>query len=84
MALWVLLGLVVFNVTFDWQTRTSGLLFAGAQLQRQRLHQPLPTIEEGFRPMVRQAALASSRWLVLIVVTGGVLVASAGRTRERA
>ena len=22
MALWVLLGLVVFNVTFDWQTQT--------------------------------------------------------------
>ena len=32
LALWTVLAVVVFNVTFDWQTRLAGLEFAGAPI----------------------------------------------------
>ena len=72
--LWLLLAIVVFNVRFDWQTRAANHDFVRSQLARQQQGQPLPTINDGFRPMVRQAALDSSVWLVLISVGGSLAV----------
>ena len=72
--LWLLLAIVVFNVRFDWQARAANHAFVRSQLARQQQGQPLPTINDGFRPMVRQAALDSSVWLVLISVGGSLAV----------
>ena len=72
--LWLLLAVVVFNVRFDWQARAANHAFVRSQLARQQHGQPLPTINDGFRPMVRQAALDSSVWLVLISVGGSLAV----------
>ncbi len=77
--LWAVLAFAVFNVTFDWQTRTAGLLFAGEQVRRHATGQPVATINEGFRPMVRAAALRSSMWFGLILGTGVVATAVAAR-----
>jgi len=80
--LWLLLAVVVFNVRFDWQARAANHAFVRAQLARQQRGEPLPTINEGFRPMVRQAALDSSVWLVLISA-GGSLAVVAVRDKNR-
>ncbi|MEY4636205.1 MAG: hypothetical protein RJA55_2003 [Acidobacteriota bacterium] len=80
MALWAVFAVAVFNVTFDWQTRMAGLEFAGAQLRRHAAGQPVVTLDEGFRPMVRAAAVRSGGWLALIVGTGMVATIVATRT----
>lgn len=82
MGLWAVLAVAVFNVTFDWQTRTAGLEFAGAQLRRHAAGLPVATINDGFRPMVRAAALRSSAWLGLILTTGVVATAAASRASK--
>jgi hypothetical protein len=82
MGLWAVLAFAVFSVTFDWQTRTAGLEFAGAQLRRHAAGLPVATINDGFRPMVRAAALRSSAWLGLILATGVVATAAASRTSK--
>lgn len=82
MALWAVFAFAVFNVTFDWQTRRAGLEFAGAQLRRHAAGQPVATINEGFRPMVRAAAVRSGGWLALILGTGAIATIVATRTSK--
>ena len=82
MALWALLAIIVFNVTYDWKIRMAGHSFVAAQLDRQRHGLALPTLNEGFRPLVRQAALEAGPWMVLVL--GGVLLSyGAGRLTKR-
>jgi len=80
--LWAVLALAVFSVTFDWQTRTAGLVFAGEQMRRHAAGLPVATINDGFRPMVRSAALRSSLWLGLILGTGVVATVAASRAAK--
>jgi hypothetical protein len=68
--LWILLAVIVFNVTFDWHTRMAGHAFIAAQYQRHRAGQPPLSLDEGFRPMVRDAALRASLWLMVIGAGG--------------
>jgi hypothetical protein len=82
MALWLLLAIVIFSVTFDWNTRMAGHAFVSSQIARKRQGVPLQTINDGFRPMVRQSAIDASQWLVLIAVTGAVLTFGASQQRR--
>ena len=82
MALWFLLAIVVFNVRFDWQVRLAGHAFVRSQLVRHQQGQPTLSINEGFRPMVRQAALDASMWLILIAASGSVLTLTAAKTAK--
>ena len=77
-ALWAVLAVAVFSVTFDWQTRVAAWQFMGRQVERRAQGLPVDTIENGFRPMVRSAAKQSSVWLLLILTggSGAVLIAS--------
>lgn len=77
-ALWAVLAVAVFSVTFDWQTRVAAWRFMGGQAERRAQGLPVDTIENGFRPMVRSAARQSSVWLLLTLSggTGAVLIAS--------
>ena len=77
-ALWAVLAVAVFSVTFDWQTRVAAWQFMSRQAERRAQGLPVDTIEHGFRPMVRSAAWQSSKWLLLILTggTGAVLIAS--------
>lgn len=79
MALWFLLAIVVFNVTFDWNARMAGHAFVQSQIVRKQQGLPLQTINDGFRPMVRQSAIDASKWLVLIAAAGAVLTLVAGK-----
>jgi hypothetical protein len=76
--LWILLAVVVFNVTFDWQTRLAGLAFVSSQVERHERGLPTISINDGFRPMVRAAAMRSAVWLVLIAATGTAATLVAG------
>jgi len=80
--LWAVLACAVFSVTFDWQTRAAGHRFAGSQLQLYEAGLPVATINEGFRPVVRSAALRSSAWLGLILGTGVIATVAASRASK--
>ena len=84
LALWAVLALAVFSVTFDWQTRLAGWQFVRQQVDRRAKGLPLETIENGFRPMVRAAALQSSVWLLVILAggTGAVLLAARRESKD--
>jgi hypothetical protein len=78
LALWAVLAVAVFSVTFDWQTRVAAWQFMGQQIERRAQGLPVATIEEGFRPMMHAAARRSSVWLLLILTggAGAVLIAA--------
>ena len=82
MGLWMLLAVTVFSASFDWQTRVAGHEFVQAQLLRQRLGQPIVTINDGFTPMVRAAARRSAVWLVVIAAAGSAAVMAASQRRK--
>ena len=81
--LWSLLAVVVFSVSFDWQTRVAGHQFVQAQLLRYQQGQPTISINDGYRPMVRAAARRSAVWLVVIAVAGSGAVMAARRGQVR-
>ncbi len=83
MGLWAILAVIVFNVTFDWQTRVAGHKFVQAQLLHQRQGQPTISINDGYTPMVRAAARRSAVWLVGIAGAGTAAVIAAGRRQVR-
>jgi len=78
LALWAVLALAVFADVFDWKTRQAGFTFIHAQVARRQQGRPLDTIDNGFRPLVRSAALDAAAWAVPILVAGigGTLVTS--------
>jgi hypothetical protein len=78
LALWAVLAVAVFSVSFDWQTRVAAWQFMGRQVERRAQGLPLDTIEHGFRPLVRSAARQSALWPLLILIggTGAVLIAA--------
>ena len=82
LGLWLVLAVVVFNVTFDWQVRAANYAFVRSQLSRYRQGLPVPTINDGFRPQVRAAAGRAAVWLVLISTSGIALSAAAARTAK--
>ena len=82
-ALWIVFALVVFSVTFDHRTRLAGFEFIAAQAARSAQGAPLDTIEHGFRPLVRAAAVHSATWLLLIFAAGASAVWLAARRQAR-
>jgi hypothetical protein len=79
LSLWLVFAVVVFNVRFDWQTRMAGHAFVQSQLMRQEQGLPPISINDGFRPMVRDAAREAAVWLVVIAAFGAASTAAASR-----
>jgi hypothetical protein len=82
LALWLLLAVVVFNVTFDWETRAAGHAFVHSQRVRHAQGLPTLTINDGFRPMVNAAARHSAIWLVVIAAAGTAAATLAARSHR--
>lgn len=80
--LWCLLAVVVFSVTFDWETRAAGHAFVASQVARQQAGLPTISINDGFRPMVRAAARHSAVWLVGIATVGIAATTVAGKQKR--
>jgi hypothetical protein len=86
LALWAVLALAVFSIVFDAKTRAAGVDFVATQRARRAESQPLDTIDHGFRPRVRSAAVQSSVWFFLILIGGGgatLVVARSATLSER-
>jgi len=83
LALWIVFALAVFSVRFDYYTRIAGFDFIAAQAGRRAQGVPLDTIENGFRPMVRAAAVESAGWPLLILAAGTGAVWFASRREAR-
>jgi hypothetical protein len=81
MGLWLLFAIVVFSVRFDWLTHAAGLTFVQQQVARQHDGLPPVSINDGFRPMVRDAARRSAVWLLTIAVAGSAATTLAARAR---
>ena len=81
LALWAVLAIAVFSITFDWKTRQAGVDFIRSQVTRRAQGAPLDTIDHGFRPRVRAAAVESAVWpLVMFATAAGVTLMSSRRT----
>jgi hypothetical protein len=83
LGLWLVLAAVVFSVRFDWNTRMAGHEFVRSQIVKRQQGLPLQTINDGFRPMVRRAALEAGRWLVVTAVAGTALTLVASQPRHQ-
>ena len=81
LALWAVFAIVVFNVTFDWQTRMAGVAFLESQHVRRAQGLPLATIAAGFRPLVVDAAGRASMWLLVVLAIGTSGIAFSSRSR---
>ena len=79
MGLWLLLAIVAFNVKFDWDMRMANHAFVRSQIARHRQGLPTLTINDGFRPMVRDAARHAAVWLAAIAAAGTAATMVAGR-----
>ena len=83
MALWLLLAVVVFNVTFDWETRVAGYALIRSQRVRQQQGLPALSLNDAFRPLVRGAARQGALWFVLVAAVGTAATAAAARVKDR-
>ncbi|HUQ89017.1 MAG TPA: hypothetical protein VM096_15775 [Vicinamibacterales bacterium] len=81
LGLWLLLGLVVFNVKFDWDVRAANEAFVRSQIVRHQQGLPTLTINDGFRPKVGAAAQHAAMWLAAIAAAGTAATAVASRDR---
>ena len=79
MASWFVLAIVVFNVKFDWDVRAANRAFVQSQVVRHQHGLPTLTINDGFRPMVRDAARHAAVWLAAIAAAGTAAIVAAGR-----
>jgi len=82
MGLWLLLAIVVFNVTFDWDVRAANHAFVRSQIVRHQQGLPTVTINDSFRPMVRAAARRAAVWSAAIAVAGTGATAVAARANR--
>jgi hypothetical protein len=82
LALWATFAALVFSVIFDFHTRVAAVHFMAAQFERRMKGAPVETIEQGFRPLVRQAAWHSAPWPLLILALGtGATLAAESHSR---
>lgn len=82
LALWLVLAIVIFSVRFDWQVRAANYAFVRSQVVRHQQGQPTLTINEAFRPMVRDAAQEAAVWLLTIASLGALLTSIAARRQK--
>jgi hypothetical protein len=60
----------------------AGHTFVRLQHERHTQGQATLSINEGFRPMVRQAGLDAATWLILIAASGSALTLAAAKTAK--
>jgi hypothetical protein len=81
---WILFGFVTWNVVFDRRVAVAGLAFTREQTLNHEQGRPLVSIEDGFSPSVRAAALAATAWAGGLTALGIAVSLVAARTIPRA
>ena len=70
---WLVLGFVVWNVLFDRQVALAAVAFTREQTRNHEQGLPLVTIDDGFSPEVRAAAVRATLSTSALLVVGAVL-----------
>jgi hypothetical protein len=68
--LWLVFAFGTWNVVFDREVAVAGLAFTRDQVVRYQQGQPVTSIDEGFSPHVRAAALRASGWAGAVLALG--------------
>jgi hypothetical protein len=77
--IWAAFAFVTWNVVFDRQVYLAAVEFTQQQIERHQRGEPVRSIDEGFRPRLRDAALRATLWGGSVLVAGIVLASVAGR-----
>jgi hypothetical protein len=70
--LWLALPIVTWNMVFDRQVYTAAERFTHDNLARHDRGEPVPTINEAYRPQIRVAARDATLWAALVFAAGAV------------
>ena len=70
---WLALGFVSWNVVFDRRVAAAALAFTRAQTLDHQHGRPTVSIDDGFSPRVRDAAVTASLWAGAIVAIGAAV-----------
>jgi hypothetical protein len=81
--LWIVFAFVVWNVVFDRRSYEASVNFTQQQIRTYQAGQPVTTIEAGFRPQLRKAALEASAWGGSVLAAGFVLTMVLNRKGQK-
>ena len=82
--LWLVFGVVTWNVVFDRRVAVAAVAFTREQTRQHQQGAPTVSIEDGFSPSVRTAAVDATAWAGGFTALGLILSAVAGRSFRRA
>jgi hypothetical protein len=72
--LWLAFAFVTWNVVYDREVAVASLAFTRDQVVRYQQRQPVISIDEGFSPHVRAAALRASGWAGAVLALGAAIM----------
>jgi len=78
-ALWLALTIVTWNIVFDREVWTAAEQFTQDNVARYERGEPVPTINDAYRPQIRVAARDASLWAGGVLAAGAVALVIAGR-----
>ena len=81
--LWLVFGFVTWNVVFDRRVAIAGAAFTREQTLNHQQGRPLVSIDDGFSPGVRAAAVRATLWAGGLTAIGMIVSFVAGRSRRR-
>lgn len=81
--LWLVFGFVTWNVVFDRRVAVAAVAFTREQTVHHQQGAPTVSIDNGFSPRVRTAAVDATAWAGGLTVLGLILSAAAGRSFRR-
>ena len=81
--LWLVFGFVTWNVVFDRRVAVAAVAFTREQTQNRDQGLPTVSIDEGFSPNVRTAAVDATAWAGGLTALGLMLSVAAARLLRR-
>jgi hypothetical protein len=82
--LWLVFGFVTWNVVFDRRVAVAAVAFTREQTRQYQRGAPTVSIDDGFSPSVRTAAVDATAWAGGFTALGLILSAAADRSFRRA
>lgn len=77
--LWLALTIVTWNAIFDREVWTAAEQFTRDNVARYERGEPVPTINEAYRPRIHVAAREALLWAGAVFAAGAVALTIAGR-----
>ena len=81
---WAAFAFVTWNVVFDRDVYVAAVQFTQQQIEQHERGQPVASIEQAYRPQVREAAVRAAVWGGAVLAAGILLVTIASRQGRRA